>query len=391
MAPIDTLPSEVLRLVFAQCDHGTRVILASTVCRKWRDAALDTPSLWNLIDLSLPDVSPDKVLPVIETTIHNAGRYGRPVSAFADLLDVDQEKSLAIADALTPLCLTTFRNLVAVEPFNINGIHGSVIQSFIGTNAASAIKPEDTGREPLGTGDELKLAWVHRARDEDPRDDFTAVDADECLSSLSPALEDAGVTRPDEWLIIHTHLNSTTGRLYSIALANWSQISWLTLTLPGTYQYLPILAQTPRLAFAWLTFQNPPIGRDDDPLSPQPFGFKGRHTIDLPHLHSLFINFIEDSFIDFPSSWHFLDSVTAGNLKGFNFTSTHLVDGPFADYEWDLFIDILAGRYTAREEILPRHIPAYHSLYTFLQHSGGSVQNGLHPIPAGLEGRSVGL
>lgn len=47
--PINRLPSELLIHIFSFLGGGTPVVPASQVCRRWRDVALDTPSLWSII------------------------------------------------------------------------------------------------------------------------------------------------------------------------------------------------------------------------------------------------------------------------------------------------------------------------------------------------------
>ncbi len=49
MRPINRLPPELLVHIFSYLGGGAFVVPASQVCRRWRDIALDTPSLWAVI------------------------------------------------------------------------------------------------------------------------------------------------------------------------------------------------------------------------------------------------------------------------------------------------------------------------------------------------------
>jgi hypothetical protein len=49
MRPINRLPTELLIHIFSFLGGGTFVVPASQVCRRWRDVALDTSSLWTII------------------------------------------------------------------------------------------------------------------------------------------------------------------------------------------------------------------------------------------------------------------------------------------------------------------------------------------------------
>lgn len=416
ISPIDTLPIEVLIRVFAHCDYETRLSLAG-VCRNWRYFSLDTLTLWNPIDLSLPDVPPtSSVRPVLEGIIRNAQRLNRPISAFADIFGMDKPKLQAVAEALYQhVPLETFRDLVALEPFNIDGEHGHISHPYINVNGAISFEGP------------LKLAWVHRTRDEDTPNPFTIphpginkdedpiflstlslevssthskgeqgpefepkhVINDEVFTSISPTLDGAGITKGEEWFIIHTHLNSARGRLDSIAFANWGNLVGIQLALPGTYQYLHILENAPQLRIVSLTFDSAPIIMDDQFLFPdQPFGFKGPCSIQLPNLNTLSISFQGPCFEDFPSSWNFLDSIKVTSLEGFSFTSSHLIDNPMADTEFYRLTNILKGSTGGvPDTVLQWHISAYYALYKFIRRSGSRVNQpeGICQIVGGFE------
>ncbi|KAH9994210.1 hypothetical protein BJV77DRAFT_916545, partial [Russula vinacea] len=47
--PVNRLPTELLVHIFGFLGGGAFVVPASHVCRRWRDIALDTPSLWTVI------------------------------------------------------------------------------------------------------------------------------------------------------------------------------------------------------------------------------------------------------------------------------------------------------------------------------------------------------
>jgi len=49
LRPINRLPPELLVHIFSYLGGGTLVVPASQVCQRWRDVALDTPSLWTVI------------------------------------------------------------------------------------------------------------------------------------------------------------------------------------------------------------------------------------------------------------------------------------------------------------------------------------------------------
>ena len=49
MRPVNRLPTELLIHIFSFLGGGAFVVPASQVCRRWRDVALDTPSLWTVI------------------------------------------------------------------------------------------------------------------------------------------------------------------------------------------------------------------------------------------------------------------------------------------------------------------------------------------------------
>jgi hypothetical protein len=49
LRPINRLPPELLVHIFSFLGGGAFVVPASHVCRRWRDVALDTPSLWTVI------------------------------------------------------------------------------------------------------------------------------------------------------------------------------------------------------------------------------------------------------------------------------------------------------------------------------------------------------
>src|SRR5882757_2973135 len=49
MRPVNRLPPELLVHIFSFLGGGAFVVPASHVCRRWRDVALDTPSLWTVI------------------------------------------------------------------------------------------------------------------------------------------------------------------------------------------------------------------------------------------------------------------------------------------------------------------------------------------------------
>ncbi|KAI9507125.1 hypothetical protein F5148DRAFT_1285609 [Russula earlei] len=49
MLPVNRLPLEILTHIFGFLGGGVRVVPASHVCRKWRNVALSTPSLWTVI------------------------------------------------------------------------------------------------------------------------------------------------------------------------------------------------------------------------------------------------------------------------------------------------------------------------------------------------------
>lgn len=64
IAPIQRLPSEVLSEIFLALPHIPNVepfaiinspVLLARVCSQWRDVAISTPQLWDIINLSVDD------------------------------------------------------------------------------------------------------------------------------------------------------------------------------------------------------------------------------------------------------------------------------------------------------------------------------------------------
>ena len=384
MALIDLLPVEVLLMVLENCDNKTR-ISAGQVSTGWRNAARRHHSLWNDIDLSLPEVPIQDIAPVLKRLVGYS--FPLPLSVFADAANMSWEhlRTTYASMAQMKLPLSIFKRLVTIEPSIYLSNH------FVGTNAALAVDP-DLSPEVANQGMLLSVAWIHYTENEGRAHDLVPLDEEGCLTELEPTLKRAGVVNQHEWLILHTRLNASTGRYRSIAIANWSHLTRLTLTLPGTYQYLPILAQTSNLTTVTLSFPSgcPPIQPGDDPLRKlQPFGYQPHRRIRLPYLQGLSLYFHGDSF-HFPASWNFLDSLGGCvNLMQFVFHTDH-----FTKYDSQMKMNLLAVQLGISDSgisapgVSRRHA-YYDPLYNFLRHAGQNLMCLHSVLGPGLDIRSL--
>ena len=229
----------------------------------------------------LPDVPVRHVAPLLKRVIGYA--LPLPLSIFADSINMGPGRLSATYRSIVRLPLPVFKRIVSTE------LSVYLSDHFIGTNAAVVLDP---GSLPeIKETRLLAVVWIHHCDDEGGREQaIVPLVEEECLAERQPTLKKAGVVNRDEWFIIHTRLSPSTGRCRSIAIADWSNMTRLTLSLPGTYQYLPILAQTTYLKVVSLAFRSgcPPVRPGDDPLRTlNPFGYQPNRGIRLKYLQGL--------------------------------------------------------------------------------------------------------
>ncbi|KAJ7498030.1 hypothetical protein B0H11DRAFT_2382830 [Mycena galericulata] len=110
--PVFTLPNEIVSEIFTRvlpvyprCPPAVTPTLLSSVCRKWRDIALSTPTLWRAISIRIPMYPHISKLPLLETWLSRS-RYCPLSISLADnwYAEASDSKMAPFVQAILPQC-----------------------------------------------------------------------------------------------------------------------------------------------------------------------------------------------------------------------------------------------------------------------------------------------
>ncbi|KAK0198162.1 hypothetical protein F5146DRAFT_74956 [Armillaria mellea] len=156
VSKINQFPDELLALIFATglCgltpdQHQPLLALICSVCRHWRDVAIEASELWTTIHISL-----ERYLPAVQAFLERS--KGRPID-----LDISALHSgiLAhkVAEITAPHISRTRTLIVHLPDFNIYNVFLKAYRSIFATNLCSLsihviVVPSPRGHSPLFAG-----------------------------------------------------------------------------------------------------------------------------------------------------------------------------------------------------------------------------------------------
>ncbi|KAJ7498019.1 hypothetical protein B0H11DRAFT_830070 [Mycena galericulata] len=136
--PVLTLPNEIVFSIFTRvlpvyprCPPAISPTLLSSVCRKWREIALSTPTLWRAISISIsmyPHINIESRLPLLEAWL--ARSQSRPLSiSLADnwYAEASDSEMAPFIQAILPHCNRwEYLSLLVADPDAFSPIHGDM-------------------------------------------------------------------------------------------------------------------------------------------------------------------------------------------------------------------------------------------------------------------------
>ncbi|KAJ7493172.1 hypothetical protein B0H11DRAFT_951179 [Mycena galericulata] len=133
--PVFTLPNEIVSEIFTRvlpvyplCPPAISPTLLSSVCRKWRDVALSTPTLWRAISIRIPVHPHISKLPLLETWL--ARSQSCPLSiSLADnrYAEASDSEMAPFIQAILPHCNRwEYLSLLVADPDAFSQIQGDM-------------------------------------------------------------------------------------------------------------------------------------------------------------------------------------------------------------------------------------------------------------------------
>ena len=363
---ITTFAPEILCLIFGHTGDLKTQLIIPQVCRSWRAASLGNTPFW--ADVNINNILYDVIRPLLATgTDQNSwpalqtrnSRIEKGTKALMALIlqrasaktsffitgdflgpYIPREDIFTIERVALPFTTSLFFNEAALAI--LKSPISSIKSAFLVIHPC-LLQGERCFRHPslraqyalVQTVPRKRVGsiWIHNTVDNHPNPSD---------QSLKPGDNDLRVVRKlkgwkeedkaykalqKRFIAFRTTFSLATGRLRSnISVAQWTEVTVLFLTLPGSsYRYLPILAETKKLKNLRLTFTSPPIFDTDDPSTPQPTAYPGNQKIHLPSLALFEVRFLNGSFV-YPSSWKFFDAFAAdehSQLDHVTFYSDH--------------------------------------------------------------------